>query len=53
MWDALAFRPTRDWSLRNCAYDWAAMHDVIKNGWQVMVAGSVICKHWQENGTFV
>ncbi|MFA6564487.1 MAG: glycosyltransferase family 2 protein [Verrucomicrobiia bacterium] len=53
VWDALAFRPTRDWSVLNCAYDWAAMHDVIKNGWQVMVSGSVICKHWQENGTFV
>lgn len=50
VFDAIAFRPTRDWSLKNCAYDWAAMHDIVQSGWQVLAAGSVRCKHWQADG---
>ncbi|MCX6908422.1 MAG: glycosyltransferase family A protein [Verrucomicrobia bacterium] len=53
VWDAIAFRPTRDWSLRNCAYDWAAMSDIIQSGWRVLAAGSVRCKHWQADGSFL
>jgi len=51
VFDAIAFRPTRDWSLQNCAYDWAATHDIVKSGWNVLAAGSVRCKHWQEDGS--
>lgn len=51
VFDSIAFRPTRDWSLKNCAYDWAAMHDIVQSGRQVLAAGSVRCKHWQADGT--
>ena len=51
VFEALAFRPTRDWSLKNCAYDWAAMHDIVHAGWQVLASGSVRCKHWQADGS--
>jgi glycosyltransferase involved in cell wall biosynthesis len=50
VFDAIAFRPTRDWSLKNCAYDWAAMHDIVQSGWQVLASGSVRCRHWQADG---
>jgi len=50
VFDAIAFRPTRDWSLKNCAYDWAAMHDIVQSGWEVLASGSVRCKHWQADG---
>lgn len=50
VFDAIAFRPTRDWSLKNCAYDWAAMHDIVQSGWEVLASGSVLCKHWQADG---
>jgi hypothetical protein len=51
VFDSVAFRPTRDWSLENCAYDWAATHDIVQSGWQVLASGSVRCKHWQEDGS--
>ncbi len=53
VFDAIAFRPTRDWSMKNCAYDWAAMHDIVQSGWQVLASGSVRCKHWQADGSFI
>lgn len=53
VFEAIAFRPTRDWSLKNCAYDWAAMHDIVQSGWQVLASGSVRCKHWQADGSFL
>ncbi len=51
VFEAIAFRPTRDWSLKNCAYDWAAMHDIVQSGWQVLASGSVRCRHWQADGS--
>ncbi len=53
VFDAIAFRPTRDWSLQNCAYDWAATHDIVQSGRKVLASGSVRCKHWQEDGSFL
>lgn len=53
VFDQIAFRPTRDWSLQNCAYDWAAIHDIIQSGSQVLAAGSVRCRHWQADGSYV
>ncbi|MEQ1862625.1 MAG: glycosyltransferase [Chthoniobacteraceae bacterium] len=53
VFDAIAFRPTRDWSLKNCAYDWAAVHDIIQSGSQVLASADVRCKHWQPDGSWV
>jgi hypothetical protein len=51
--DQIAFRPTRDWSLKHCAYDWAAMQDLTQAGREVLAAGSVRCRHWQQDGTYL
>jgi hypothetical protein len=53
VWDALAFRPSPTWSDKYCYYDWAAARDVDRLGWKWMLAGSVRCKHWQADGTFI
>lgn len=53
VWDKIAFRPTRDWTTSNCAYDWAAASDIHRWGWQWLLAGNVVCKHWQPDGTWV
>lgn len=53
VFESIAFRPTRDWSTKNCAYDWAAVHDIIQSGSRVFAAGSVRCRHWQADGTWV
>lgn len=53
VWDALAFRPSPTWSDQYCYYDWAAARDVDRLGWKWVLAGSVRCKHWQADGTFI
>ncbi|MFA5190906.1 MAG: glycosyltransferase [Verrucomicrobiia bacterium] len=53
VWDALAFRPGPGVPEGNVAYDHTACRDIRNMGRQVLISGSVRCKHWQQDGTFV
>lgn len=53
IWDAIAFRPAPLWNNVHPYYDWAAAHEVQRLGWRWLLAGSVHCKHWQADGTFI
>jgi hypothetical protein len=53
VFDSLAFRPTRDWTDRHCAYDWAAWYDLKLGGWKARVNTNVGCKHWMEDGRWI
>lgn len=53
VWDALAFRPGPGVPEGNLAYDHTACRDIRNMGRQVLISGSVRCKHWQQDGTFV
>lgn len=49
--DGPCFRPSRDWSDRHVAYDWAFAEDAQAAGWRWLLAGAVHCGHWEESGT--
>jgi hypothetical protein len=53
VWDALAFKPGPGVPAGNTAYDHTACRDIRQMGRQVLISGSVRCKHWQPDGTFV
>jgi hypothetical protein len=51
IWDALAFKPGPGVPAGNIAYDHTACRDIRNMGRKVLIAGSVLCKHWQQDGT--
>lgn len=53
IWDALAFKPGPGVPAGNVAYDHTACRDIRNMGRKVFIAGSVHCKHWQQDGTWL
>lgn len=53
VWNAIAFRPAPMWNDRFPYYDWAAAKEVNRMGHEWLLSGSVICKHWQKDGTYL
>lgn len=53
MWDSLAFRPSPFWNHDRHYYDWAAAHEVQRQGRGWYISGDVLVKHWQRDGTYL